>query len=89
MATEYPMPQWGITMEEGIIAEWAVAVGDEVEEGTVLGQVATDKIDVDFESPAAGVIAALLAAEGDTVACGTAVVVIADDAADAAAYQAS
>ncbi|MGB3698731.1 MAG: lipoyl domain-containing protein [Gordonia sp. (in: high G+C Gram-positive bacteria)] len=88
MATEYPMPQWGITMEEGTISEWQVAVGDQVDEGTVLAQIATDKIDVDFESPAGGVIAALLAAEGDTVACGTSIVVIADDADAAAAYQA-
>lgn len=86
MATTYPMPQWGITMEEGTITEWSVKPGDQVAEGDVLAVVSTDKIDVDFESPVAGVVAALLVPEGDTVPCGTDLVVIATDEADRVAY---
>jgi pyruvate/2-oxoglutarate dehydrogenase complex dihydrolipoamide acyltransferase (E2) component len=89
MATEYPLPKWGVTMEEGTIIEWNVAVGDAVTEGQVLGVVGTDKIDVDLESPASGMVAALLAQEGDSVVVGSPVIVIATDAADLASYLAS
>jgi pyruvate/2-oxoglutarate dehydrogenase complex dihydrolipoamide acyltransferase (E2) component len=89
MATEYPLPKWGVTMEEGTITEWKVAVGDAVTEGQVLGVVGTDKIDVDLESPASGMVAALLAQEGDSVVVGSPVIVIATDAADLASYLAS
>lgn len=88
MATTYPMPQWGITMEEGTVTEWVAAPGQAVAEGDVLALVGTDKIDVEFESPADGVVAAHLVSEGETVACGTPVIVLADDAADLEAYQA-
>lgn len=87
MATTYPMPMWGITMEEGIIHQWLVAVGDEVTEGQALASVGTTKAEIEFESPAAGVVAALLAAEGETVEVGADLIVLADDADDAARYQ--
>jgi pyruvate/2-oxoglutarate dehydrogenase complex dihydrolipoamide acyltransferase (E2) component len=89
MAEKYPLPKWGLTMEEGTIVEWQVAVGDQVKEGQVLGLVSTDKIEVELESPAAGVIAAFLGAEGDTVPVGDDIVVIAADADDFAAYNSS
>lgn len=89
MATTYPMPQWGITMEEGTISEWVAQPGDRVDEGDVLAVVSTDKIDVDFESPVAGIVAAHLAAEGDTVVCGADLVVIATDEEDLAAHASS
>ena len=81
------MPQWGITMEEGTITEWTVPPGQVVGEGDVLAVVSTDKVDVDFESPVKGIVAAHLVAEGATVACGADVIVIADDEADFAAYK--
>ena len=89
MATTYPMPKWGVTMEDGEIVEWNVTPGQEVKEGDVLAEVETDKITVEFEAPANGVIAALLAEAGDTVECGADVLVLADDAADYEAFQKS
>lgn len=86
MATVYPMPQWGVTMEDGMITEWRVAPGDAVKEGDVIGVVSTDKIEVDFECPADGVIAKLLAAEGDTVECGNDLLVLADSTEDYQSY---
>lgn len=79
MSTVYPMPKWGVTMENGLITEWNVKPGDEVKEGDVIGVISTDKIDVDFEAPADGVIAKLLAAEGDTLDCGEDILVMVDD----------
>lgn len=78
MTTTHPMPKWGVTMEDGTITEWHVKPGDTVKEGDVIGVVETEKIDVEFESPSDGVIAGLLAGEGDTVDCGADVLVLAD-----------
>jgi len=86
MATTYPMPMWGITMEEGMINQWIVAVGDAVTEGQILGEVGTAKMVVEYESPAAGIVAALLAQEGDTVEVGGGIIVLADDAQDYERY---
>lgn len=64
------MPKMSMTMEEGTITEWQVAEGDEIAKGDVVAVVMTDKVDMEVESPAAGVVAKLLHAEGDVVAVG-------------------
>lgn len=87
MAEAYPLPKWGITMEEGTIVEWTVQPGEPVTEGAVIGQVETEKIMVDFVSPVAGVLAAHLVPVGATVPVGQEVVVIARDAEDFAQYR--
>ncbi len=89
MAQAYPLPKWGITMEEGTIVEWTVQPGEPIAEGTVIGQVETEKIVVDFVSPVGGVLAAHLVPQGATVAVGQEVVVIASDAADFEQYRSS
>jgi pyruvate/2-oxoglutarate dehydrogenase complex dihydrolipoamide acyltransferase (E2) component len=86
MTKEYPLPKWGVTMEEGTIEEWLVNVGDSVIEGQILATVATDKITIDLESPSTGLIAALFFKVGADVAVGTPLFVMATDAADLAAY---
>jgi pyruvate/2-oxoglutarate dehydrogenase complex dihydrolipoamide acyltransferase (E2) component len=86
MATTFGMPQWGITMEEGTVTEWVAKVGQVVCEGDVLAVISTDKIDTEFESPLAGIVAALLVDEGDTVACGVDLVVIAVNEEDLQAW---
>lgn len=65
------MPKLGLTMSEGLIAEWLVAPGDEVAEGQVLFVVETDKISNEIEAPAAGRITQVLVAAGETVDVGT------------------
>ena len=64
------MPKLGLTMAEGLIAEWKVKAGDAVMAGQVLLVVETDKISNEIEAPADGTILALLAEEGATVAVG-------------------
>jgi pyruvate dehydrogenase E2 component (dihydrolipoamide acetyltransferase) len=64
------MPKLGLTMAEGLIAEWKVAPGEAVRAGQVLFVVETDKISNEIEAPADGTILALLADEGATVAVG-------------------
>ena len=65
------MPKWGMTMQEGVLVEWLVAVGDVVTEGQPVATVETEKVDSDIESPAAGTVTDLLAETGETVEVGT------------------
>jgi 2-oxoglutarate dehydrogenase E2 component (dihydrolipoamide succinyltransferase) len=60
----------GVSVEEGTVVEWLKAVGDEVAEGDVICAIATDKVDVEVEAPAAGVLAKIVIDEGQTVPVG-------------------
>src|ERR1700674_5655869 len=60
----------GESVAEGIVARWVKAVGDPVKEGETVVEVTTDKVDVEVPAPAAGTLAEILAAEGDTVQVG-------------------
>lgn len=64
---EVPLPQWGLTMENGVVQEWMVEVGETVVEGEVLVTVETDKAVGEVESPAAGRLGRILAEEGAEV----------------------
>ncbi|HEV2777617.1 MAG TPA: 2-oxo acid dehydrogenase subunit E2, partial [Solirubrobacteraceae bacterium] len=63
-------PAGGESVQEGTILEWAVQVGDPVQEGDTVVEVSTDKVDMELAAPATGTIAEILAAAGDTVAVG-------------------
>lgn len=64
------MPKLGLTMAEGVLAEWLVAPGDEVAAGQILFVVETDKISNEVEAPAPGRILSLLVEAGETVDVG-------------------
>ena len=66
MATEYKMPQLGLTMTEGTVTKWFKAVGDTVTVGEVLVEVSTDKITNQLESNLAGVLLEIIVDEGAT-----------------------
>ncbi|MGH9077824.1 MAG: biotin/lipoyl-containing protein, partial [Acidimicrobiales bacterium] len=74
------MPQLGETVTEGTVTRWMKRVGDTVAEDEVLFEVSTDKVDSEVPSPAAGVVAEILVAEGETVDVGTRLAVIASPA---------
>lgn len=76
------MPKMSMTMEEGTITEWQVAEGDEIAKGDVVAVVMTDKVDMEVESPAAGVVAELLHAEGDVVPVGGQIAMITSEEED-------
>ena len=67
MASKIIMPKLGLTMEEGIINKWFVKEGDQVEKGDALFEVATDKVNMEVESTASGVLLKIVAREGETV----------------------
>ncbi|HVU77844.1 MAG TPA: dihydrolipoamide acetyltransferase family protein [Gaiellaceae bacterium] len=80
MAYEFKLPDLGEGLTEGEIGRWLVREGQEVAEDDPLVEIATDKTTVEIPSPAAGVVAKILAAEGDVVPVGTVIVVIGGDA---------
>jgi pyruvate dehydrogenase E2 component (dihydrolipoamide acetyltransferase) len=89
MAYEFKLPDLGEGLTEGEIGRWLVAVGQEIAEDDPLVEIATDKTTVEIPSPAAGVVAQILAQEGDVVPVGTVIVVIGGDGASAPAVEKS
>jgi 2-oxoisovalerate dehydrogenase E2 component (dihydrolipoyl transacylase) len=70
----FAMPDLGEGLEEGEIVSWLVTEGDTVTLNQPLVEVETAKAVVEIPSPVAGVVAALHAAAGGTVAVGGALV---------------
>ena len=63
-------PTFPDSVQEGDIA-WLKEVGDTVEEDEIIGEIETDKTTLPVQSPAAGVLTALLVEDGDTISKGT------------------
>jgi pyruvate dehydrogenase E2 component (dihydrolipoamide acetyltransferase) len=74
--TDVIMPALGMAQETGKVLRWLKAEGDEVAKGEPLMEVETDKVTVEIEAPADGVLAGLRALEGAEVPVGQAVAVI-------------
>jgi len=70
MATKVIMPQLGESVVEGTLTRWLKKPGESVLEFEPLVEVNTDKVDTEIPSPKAGVLLAVLAAEGVTVQAG-------------------
>ncbi|MBF6559278.1 MAG: 2-oxo acid dehydrogenase subunit E2 [Candidatus Binataceae bacterium] len=79
------MPQMGESVVEGTVTKWLVREGDTVKEDQSLCEISTDKVDTEIPSPSAGVIARLVAAEGQTLPIGAVIAVIEAPGAAAAA----
>lgn len=67
MAFEIKMPQLGLTMEEGTVAQWLKQEGNTVAKGDVLLEITTDKLTSEIESEADGVLLKIVAKEGEDV----------------------
>ena len=50
MAIEIKMPALSPTMEEGTLAKWLVAEGDDVRSGDVIAEIETDKATMEVEA---------------------------------------
>jgi pyruvate/2-oxoglutarate dehydrogenase complex dihydrolipoamide acyltransferase (E2) component len=76
MSLEVTMPQMGESVVEGTVTKWLVKEGDRVTEDQPLCEISTDKVDTEIPSPGAGVIARLVASEGQTLPVGAALAII-------------
>ena len=71
---EFALPDVGEGLTEAEVVGWRVAVGDEIAQDQVVVEIETAKSLVELPSPFAGRVVELLAAEGDVVQVGSALV---------------
>lgn len=64
------MPQMGVSVAEGTIVAWRVAVGDHIEAEQTICEISTDKIDTEVPAPTTGVVAEILVGVEETVPVG-------------------
>jgi 2-oxoglutarate dehydrogenase E2 component (dihydrolipoamide succinyltransferase) len=76
MSVEVTMPQMGESVVEGTVTKWLVRQGDRVAEDQPLCEISTDKVDTEIPSPESGVIAQIIAAEGQTLPVGALIATI-------------
>src|SRR6185295_7647632 len=69
------------SVSEGTITKWLKSEGEAIAADESLLEISTDKVDTEVPSPASGVLQQILAQEGDTVAVGTKIAVIAPEGA--------
>lgn len=76
MATDVIMPALGMSQETGKVLQWCKAPGETVVQGEPLLEVETDKVTVELEAPASGMLMDVTAAAGDDVPVGRVIAVI-------------
>ena len=67
MTTEIRVPTLGESVTEATVAKWFKSVGDAVAKDEPLVELETDKVALEVNAPAAGVLSEIAAAEGETV----------------------
>src|SRR3954468_16162272 len=67
------MPALGMAQETGKLLRWIKSEGDTVSKGEALMEIETDKVTVEIEAPADGILAGITAAAGDDVPVGDAI----------------
>ena len=70
MATEIRVPTLGESVSEATIGKWFKKPGDAVKADEPLLELETDKVTLEVNAPAAGVLAEIVAKDGDTVGVG-------------------
>ena len=82
--TEIRVPTLGESVTEATIGRWFKKPGDAVRADEALAELETDKVTLEVNAPASGVLAEILAKEGETVAPGALLGQIAEGASSAA-----
>lgn len=75
------MPQLGETVAEGKITKWFKATGEAVRPGDNLFEIETDKVSMEIQATAGGVLSEIRVPAGEVAPVGAVVAVIADGAA--------
>src|SRR5271166_4824385 len=89
MPTQVLMPALSPTMEEGKLAKWVKAEGDEVRSGDVIAEIETDKATMEVEAVDEGRLGKILVPAGtENVKVNTPIAVILSDGEDASAITA-
>lgn len=67
MAQPIIMPKFGFTQESSVIVHWIKKPGEAVEKGDPIVEVSTDKVNMEVEATATGILDGVRYQEGDTV----------------------
>jgi 2-oxoglutarate dehydrogenase E2 component (dihydrolipoamide succinyltransferase) len=70
MATDIVVPTLGESVTEATVGKWFKKAGDAVKADEALAELETDKVTLEVNAPAAGVISEIIVKEGETVAVG-------------------
>src|SRR6516162_6291017 len=90
MSTQVLMPALSPTMEEGKLAKWVKAEGDDVHSGDVIAEIETDKATMEVEAVDEGKLGKILIPAGtEGVKVNTPIAVIVADGEDASAFGAN
>ena len=80
MPTPIKMPALSPTMEEGTLAKWLKAEGDEIVAGDIIAEIETDKATMEFEAVDEGTLGKIMVAEGtEGVKVGTVIAMLAGE----------
>jgi pimeloyl-ACP methyl ester carboxylesterase len=90
MPTPIAMPRLGMSMKEGRVVQWPVAVGGHVDKGEPVVVIESEKTEMEIEATHSGVLRHVYVAADQTVPCGTllgALTTTADEPFDADAFR--
>src|SRR5690606_18470402 len=76
LSWELKMPKMGESITEGTIINWLVKEGDSFEEGDIILEVATDKVDNEVPAPASGTLVKTLFKAKDVVPVGEVIAIL-------------
>jgi 2-oxoglutarate dehydrogenase E2 component (dihydrolipoamide succinyltransferase) len=76
VAFELTLPAVSADMEYGTVVRWLKGEGDRVARDEAVVEVEADKVTVEIESPTAGVLTTIEAAEGDEIKVGATLAII-------------
>jgi len=67
MVTPVILPKFSMTMEQGTIVRWLKRPGDAVRQGEPIAEVTTEKVNMEIEAPASGVLLDIRAQVGEAI----------------------
>ncbi len=81
MSVDVKVPPLGESVVVATVGRWLKAAGDTVEQGEVLVELETDKVNLEVSTPSAGVLQSIAHGEGDSVDVGDTLATIVDSTA--------
>lgn len=82
--TDVMVPTLGESVSEATVSTWFKKVGDTVAQDEMLCELETDKVSVEVPAPVSGVLAEIIAPEGETVGANARLAIISEGAVGAA-----
>nr|MBA2287935.1 2-oxo acid dehydrogenase subunit E2 [Ktedonobacteraceae bacterium] len=70
------MPKMGDTMEQGKILRWLKQEGDSIKKGDFLAEIETEKVNIEVEAFASGILRKILVPEGESADVGAGIALI-------------